>query len=409
MPDIKGKKILVGVSGGIAAYKAAELVRLFVKADAEVRVMMTQGAQAFVTPLTFQSLSQNPVATDTFDLSEEQTIGHITLADEAELVVLAPATAHLIARLAHGLADDVVTTVALARAPEGIPLLVAPAMNVNMWRHAATQQNMATLRARGMHFVGPDEGDLACGWVGAGRMAEPAEIFARAMGLLAGSGTDLSGVRILITAGPTHEPVDAVRFLGNRSSGKMGFALAERAQARGATVTLIVGPVALPTPPGVTRVDVQTAVEMQAAVEQAADGSDVIIMAAAVADYAPAEPAQGKLKKHTLGATPSLALRANPDILAGLGTRTFSRRPILVGFAAETESLVASAQKKLADKHCDLVVANDVSQAGAGFGSDTNRVVLVDHAHADELPLLPKREVADRILDVVRRLAKERA
>ncbi len=403
---LAGRNVLVGVSGGIAAYKAAELVRLFVRADAQVRVMMTRGAQAFVTPLTFQSLSQKPVATDTFDLSEELTIGHIALADAAELVILAPATAHLIARLAHGLADDVVTTVALARSPEARPLLVAPAMNVNMWRHAATQQNIATLKSRGAIVVGPDEGDLACGWVGAGRMAEPAEIFARAVELLGSA--DLAGVRITISAGPTHEPVDAVRFLGNRSSGKMGFALATRARSRGADVTLIAGPVALATPAGVRRIDVSTAAQMKQAVDEAAATSDVVIMAAAVADYAPQNPASGKLKKRSLGDGPAIALRANPDILAELGARIFARRPILVGFAAETEALVQSARQKLAEKKCDLVVANDVSEPDAGFGSDRNRVVLVDGMHDQELPLLPKSEVADRILDRVRTLAAAR-
>jgi phosphopantothenoylcysteine decarboxylase/phosphopantothenate--cysteine ligase len=389
---MKGRRILVGVTGGIAAYKAAELVRLFIKEEAEVRVMMTAAATKFVTPLTFQALSQHPVALDTFDLTQEATIGHIELADWAELLVIAPASADAIGRLALGLANDILTTVALACQA---PLLVAPAMNVNMWQHAAVQQNLATLVGRGAHTVGPGEGELACGWVGSGRMAEPAAIFEAAARLL--GRRDLEGLPVLVTAGPTWEAIDPARYVGNRSTGKMGFAVARAAALRGARVTLVAGPTSLATPAGVERVDVESAAEMREAVMARADSQAMIVKAAAVADYRPAEPSAQKLKKSSLGANPSLALTANPDILAELGARP--RRAILIGFAAETENVAENAQKKLREKHCDLVVANDVSEEGSGFGTDTNRVLLVAPGGVEELPRLSKDEVADRILD----------
>jgi phosphopantothenoylcysteine decarboxylase/phosphopantothenate--cysteine ligase len=396
MMTLSGRRIVLGVSGGIAAYKAAELVRLFVKAGAEVRVMMTEGARKFVQPLTFQALSQHPVAVDIFDLHEEATIGHIELADRAELLVIAPASADVIARLAHGLANDVVTTVALAcRAP----LLVAPAMNVNMWSHPATAANVALLRARGATIIGPGSGELACGWVGSGRMSEPPEIVAAAEGLL-GRARDLAGRAVLVTAGPTFEAIDPVRFVGNRSTGKMGFAIAEAAAARGAAVTLVAGPTALPTPGGVARVDVESARQMREAVMERAAAQAAIVMAAAVADYRPAEIAPTKLKKAALGEAPSIRLTQNPDILAELG-RMAAPRPLLVGFAAETDDVERRAVEKRAQKGCDLLVANDVSEEGSGFGTDTNRVLLVDGEGAAWLPRLTKREVADRILDRV--------
>jgi phosphopantothenoylcysteine decarboxylase / phosphopantothenate---cysteine ligase len=389
---MKGRRILVGVTGGIAAYKAAELVRLFVKAEAEVRVVMTPAATQFVAPLTFQALSQHPVALDTFDLTQEATVGHIELADWAELFVVAPASADAIGRLALGLANDIFTTVALACQA---PLLVAPAMNVNMWRHAAVQQNLATLTARGAHTVGPGEGELACGWVGSGRMAEPAEIFAAGEKLL--GRRDLDGMPVLVTAGPTWEAIDPARYVGNRSTGKMGFAVARAAAARGAKVTLVAGPTALSTPPGVERVDVESAAEMREAVMERADAQAVIVKAAAVADYRPTEAAPQKLKKSALGDSPSLQLTANPDILAELGARP--HRALLVGFAAETENVEENAQKKLREKRADLIVANDVSEEGSGFGTDTNRVLLVSQAGVERLPRLTKDEVANKIWD----------
>jgi phosphopantothenoylcysteine decarboxylase/phosphopantothenate--cysteine ligase len=394
--DLGGRRVVVGVAGGIAAYKAAELVRALVKAGAEVRVVMTEAAQRFITPLTMQALSQHPVATDTFDLTQEATIGHIQLADSAELLVIAPATADVIARLAHGLANDLLTTVALAcRAP----LLLAPAMNVNMWRHPATQENLKTLVGRGVHTVGPDAGELACGWIGEGRLIEPAEI-AAACGKLLG-GRDWSGRRVVVTAGPTFEPIDPVRFIGNRSTGKMGFAIAARAARRGAEVTLIAGPTSLPTPAGVRRVDVETARQMRQATLDAVEGAAMVVMTAAVADYRPSVEAPEKLKKAELGDAPSVALTKNPDILAELK----GRAPVVVGFAAETEDVERHAAEKLRQKGCDLIVANDVSEAGSGFGTDTNRVVLLARdGSIERLPLLNKDEVAERILDRARAL-----
>jgi phosphopantothenoylcysteine decarboxylase/phosphopantothenate--cysteine ligase len=343
-----------------------------------------------------QALSQHPVATDTFDLTHEATIGHIQLADSAELLVIAPATADVIARLAHGLANDLLTTVALAcRAP----LLLAPAMNVNMWRHPATQENLKTLVGRGVHTVGPDAGELACGWIGEGRLIEPAEI-AAACGKLLG-GRDWSGRRVVVTAGPTFEPIDPVRFIGNRSTGKMGFAIAARAARRGAEVTLIAGPTSLPTPAGVRRVDVETARQMRQATLDAVEGAAMVVMTAAVADYRPSVEAPEKLKKAELGDAPSVALTKNPDILAELK----GRAPVVVGFAAETEDVERHAAEKLRQKGCDLIVANDVSEAGSGFGTDTNRVVLLARdGSIERLPLLNKDEVAERILDRARAL-----
>jgi phosphopantothenoylcysteine decarboxylase/phosphopantothenate--cysteine ligase len=394
--SLGGRRIVVGVAGGIAAYKAAELVRALVKAGAEVRVVMTAAAQQFITPLTLQALSQHPVATDTFDLTQEATIGHIQLADRAELLVVAPATADVIARLAQGMANDMLTTVALAcRAP----LLLAPAMNVNMWRHPATQANLRTLVERGAHTVGPDAGELACGWIGEGRMIEPAEIAAACARLLGPQ--DWAGRRVVVTAGPTHEPLDPVRFLGNRSTGKMGFALAARAARRGAEVTLVAGPTSLPTPAGVTRVDVETALQMREATLRAVEGAAMVIMTAAVADYRPTQAAPQKLKKGALGDAPALTLTKNPDILAELK----GRAPVVVGFAAETEDVERHAQEKLQQKGCDLIVANDVSEAGSGFGTDTNRVVLLARdGSVERLPQLTKDEVADRVLDRARTL-----
>ena len=394
--ELDGRRIVVGVAGGIAAYKAAELVRALVKAGADVRVVMTEAAHKFITPLTLQALSQHPVATDTFDLTQEATIGHIQLADRAELLVIAPATADVIARLAHGLGNDLLTTVALAcRAP----LLLAPAMNVNMWRHPATQANLRTLVERGAHTVGPDAGELACGWVGEGRLIEAADIAAACVALL--GPRDWAGRRVLVTAGPTYEPIDPVRFLGNRSTGKMGFAIAARAARRGAEVTLVAGPTALPTPAGVVRVDVQTAQQMREATLARVDGAAMVVMTAAVADYRPAAAAPHKLKKDALGDAPVLALTKNPDILAELK----GRAPVIVGFAAETEEVERHAAEKLAQKGCDLIVANDVSEPGSGFGTETNRVVLLARdGSVERLPRLTKDEVADRILDRARAL-----
>ncbi len=396
---LRDRRITLGVCGGIAAYKAAELVRLLVKQGARVQVVMTAAAEHFITKLTLQALSGRPVGSGLFDLDEESEIGHIRIADESELLVIAPATANAIARLCAGLADDLLTTVALATKA---PLVLAPAMNVNMWRHPQTRENVAKLVARGALVVGPGEGDLACGWVGAGRMAEPPEIVEACVRALAPAARDLDGVAVLITAGPTHEPLDPVRYLGNRSSGKMGFAIARRAAARGARVTLVAGPVTLETPPGVERVDVESAREMRAAVLARADAARVVVMAAAVADFRPAVCSGTKIKKGE--AAPEIALARNPDILAELGAQRRERGggPILVGFAAETGDLERNAREKLREKGCDLLVANDVTQEGAGFAVDTNRVTLfAPDAASEAFPVLPKVAVAERILDRV--------
>lgn len=399
---LKGKRIVLGVAGGIAAYKAAELVRLFVKAEAEVHVVMTAGAREFVTPLTFQTLSGHRVGTELFDLGQESEIGHIKLADRADLVVVAPATADLIARHAAGMADDLLATVLLATKA---PVLLAPAMNVNMWEHPITQSNLTRLVSTGrVKVVGPGAGFLACRWTGPGRLAEPADIVEVAGRLLVEQ--DLAGKRVLVTAGPTREAIDPVRFLSNRSSGKMGYALARAAASRGAEVTLVSGPTSLAVPLGVEVLPVGSAHELGETTSVRAPGADVIIMAAAVADYRMETIAEGKLKKEQLGEKPSLGLTRNPDVLAELGrARREGRRPILVGFAAETEDLERRARAKLVTKGCDLVVANDVSEARAGFDVDTNRVVVVGPGEeVERVPLASKDEVAHRILDRIRRL-----
>ncbi|MCW5891851.1 MAG: bifunctional phosphopantothenoylcysteine decarboxylase/phosphopantothenate--cysteine ligase CoaBC [bacterium] len=384
---------MVALTGGIACYKACEVVRLLVQAGAETRVIMTAGAREFVTPLTLQTLSGHPVATDTFDLGQESQIGHIRLADEADVVLIAPATANAIAKATHGIADDLLGTVLLATRA---PVVVAPAMNVNMWEHPATRENVERLRARGVHVVGPGSGMLACGWEGAGRLAEPAAVVEAVHVAL--TPQDLAGEHVLVSAGPTREAVDPVRYLSNHSSGKMGFALARVARRRGATVTLVAGPTALPPPPGVTCVHVESAREMAEALDAAWPRATVLVMAAAVADYAPARPAAQKMKKADTALT--LPLARTRDILTSLAAR--KGRRIVVGFAAETQHLAAEARRKLRSKRLDLIVGNDVTAPGAGFGSDTNVVHLFDAAGGDvALPVLAKDEVAGRILDWV--------
>jgi phosphopantothenoylcysteine decarboxylase/phosphopantothenate--cysteine ligase len=390
---LDGKTVLLGMSGGIACYKACEIVRLLVARGARVPVVMTAGAQQFVTPLTLQTLSGQPVATDTWSLTQESEIGHIRLADGADAVLIAPATANVIGKLANGIGDDLLTTILLATRA---PLAIAPAMNVHMWEHAAVQENLARLRARGTQIVGPAVGSLACGYEGAGRLADPEDIVAEVMRLLAPQ--DLAGERILVSAGPTQEAIDPVRYLSNRSSGKMGYALARVAHRRGAEVTLVSGPAALPPPPGVKVVSVTSAREMARAVDAAYANATVVVMTAAVADYRPRHPLVRKLKKGPESL--QIELERNPDILAGLATR--KGRRLLVGFAAETHAVAAEARRKLASKRLDLIVANDVTAPGAGFGADTNLVRLLDAGGLDEtLPLLPKEEVAARILDWV--------
>jgi phosphopantothenoylcysteine decarboxylase / phosphopantothenate---cysteine ligase len=401
-PDLRGQRVLLGVSGGIAAYKTAELCRMLARCGARVRVMMTEAARRFVGEVTFAALSGGPVATELFDLGQEAQIGHIGLADSTQLMVLAPATADLMARMTSGMADDLVATVYLAYTG---PVLVAPAMNVHMWQHPATQNNVRTLRERGCRFVGPAEGEMACGHVGAGRMAEPEEILQAAGACV--TPQDLEGRAVLVTAGPTYEALDPVRFIGNRSSGKMGFALAAEAAARGARVTLVAGPSAIATPYGVARVDITSAREMASAVRERAAEQAAVLMAAAVADYRPAVPSSTKLKKDSLGPELAVTLQRTEDILAELGG--LSPRPYLVGFAAETGAdLDSVAPGKRLAKGCDVLVANDVTAAGAGFDVDTNRVTIYDAAGGrDEMPLLGKRKVAERIIDRLARALSE--
>jgi phosphopantothenoylcysteine decarboxylase/phosphopantothenate--cysteine ligase len=417
---LEGRRAVLGVGGGIAAYKAAEIVRLLAKPPeeggegaAEVRVVMTEAATRFVTPLTFQTLSGHPVGTTLWDLTAESEIGHVALAQRADLVVVAPATADLIGRYAGGLADDLLTTVLLATTA---PVAVAPAMNPAMWRHPAVEANVAVLRQRGVAVIDPVEGPLASRAevaAGPGRMAEPAAVVEALGDLLAPK--DLAGLPVLVTAGPTREALDPVRFLTNRSSGRMGCAIARAARRRGARVTLVAGPLEVPEPGGVEVVRVETAAEMAEAVLGRAADAAVVVMAAAVADYRPVRPEAQKVKKQAGQEGWQVELVRNLDILAELGRRRREgqgagrRGPVLVGFAAETADLVHHAREKLVAKGADLIVANDVTAPGSGFGAETNQVVLVSGAGGgagglDVRPLLPKSEVADAILDRVRDL-----
>ncbi len=382
--------VLVAVTGGIAAYKSCELVRLFQKGGYRVKVLMSEHATQFVTPTTFRALTREPVAVGTFDDAPGDPIHHISLAQEAALVVVAPATANIIAKMANGLADDLISTTLLAT---GAPILIAPAMNNGMWDAAATQENMKTLVSRGVHVVGPGSGYLACGDVASGRMSEPEEIYQAACELSAAGGL-LAGKRIVITAGPTHEPIDPVRFIGNRSSGKMGLALAEAALEQGAEVELILGPSNLVPPARAHVTRVQTAHEMHGAALRTFESSDAAICAAAVADYTPVRVADHKLKK-SHDPLESIELKETADILADLSRRKGNRA--VIGFAAETDDLLEHAAAKLKRKECDAIVANDVSRADSGFGSETNKAWWLTGNLVDELPTMGKRELAGEI------------
>jgi phosphopantothenoylcysteine decarboxylase / phosphopantothenate---cysteine ligase len=387
-------RVLLGVTGGIAAYKSCELLRMLVRAGHEVRVMVTESALAFVAEQALATLSGHRVRHRLLDPAEEAEISHIALADWAEVVAIAPATAHTLARLAHGMADDLVTTVCLATRA---PLVLAPAMNVNMYRHPATQENLAILTKRGAALVGPESGELACGWEGEGRLASLPEI-AGVIERAVGPG-DLRGEVVLVSAGPTAEPIDPVRVITNRSSGKMGFAIAQEAARRGAEVCLVSGPVALPTPHGVSRVDVETMSQMRDAVLECLPRATIVILAAAVGDYRAAEVAPRKIKRS--GDSLVLALVPNADIAAEIGAMKGSR--VLVGFAAETHDMALHALGKMQKKGCDLMVANDVSRSDIGFGADRNEVLLIGPRPEDRIPVesAPKLEVASRILDRV--------
>ncbi|SOC53614.1 phosphopantothenoylcysteine decarboxylase / phosphopantothenate--cysteine ligase [Chromohalobacter canadensis] len=406
MPTLFGKRVLLGISAGIAAYKSAQIARLLKKAGCDVRVVMTEGAQAFITPLTLQALTGEAVRTSLLDPEAEAGMGHIELARWAEVILVAPATADVMARLAHGHADDLLTTLCLASEAECV---MAPAMNQAMWAHPATQANVERLRGWGWRLLGPDGGEQACGDVGPGRMREPEALIA---GLAeAPAVRDAEALRVTITAGPTHEALDPVRYLSNHSSGKMGYALAGAWARRGAQVRLISGPVALATPTDVERVDVTSASEMLAAAEHAATESDIFIGCAAVADYRAETVAEHKLKKTDASETLTLTLVKNPDIVATIAAR--SPRPLVVGFAAETHDVERYARDKLARKGMDMIVANDVSQAGLGFGADDNAALLLwrdgDDTDSQALPPQPKTTLADAIIDRVLTLYAHRA
>jgi phosphopantothenoylcysteine decarboxylase/phosphopantothenate--cysteine ligase len=403
-PSLIGARLILGVTGSIAAYKAVGLLRLLRRESAQVRVVMTAGACRFVTPLTFEVLSGAHVATDLFEAHQEML--HLSLPEEADAVVIAPATANCLAKAALGLADDLLSTMLLTT---HCPVIVAPAMDGDMWRHPTVVEHVATLRRRGVLVVEPEEGPLASGHIGRGRLAEEQHILAAVQATVRPR-RDWSGRRVLISAGPTQEAIDPVRFISNRSSGKMGYALAEAARDRGAEVVLVSGPTALTPPGGIALLSVTTAEEMRKAVLSRLSWSDTVIMAAAVADFRPVRPSMQKLKKRHRPIT-GLELEPTEDILLELSARRTTQ--LLVGFAAETEDLLAHAREKLHAKDVDLLVANDVTAVASGFGSDSNRVILLDrNGQTEELPLLSKRDVADRILDrmltvpVVRRSGK---
>ena len=390
--------ILLGVTGGIAAYKACEVLRLFDKAGHRVRVVMTRTATEFVGPLTFETLSKAPVLTDAQPLGENGSILHIDYADQADVFVVAPCTANVIAKLAQGIADDALSTTALAFTG---PVLIAPAMNVNMWNSESVRANLDILRKRGIHVIEPSSGDLACGWVGGGRLAEPPGIVEAVLRVL-DLHKDLARLRIVISAGPTQEKIDPVRYISNRSSGKMGYAVAEAARSRGASVTLVSGPVALEAPEGVRLIRVESASEMKIAMDEAAAEADVIIMSAAVADYRVAAPVDRKIKKDSEEV--QIALIRNDDILAGLG-KTKRAGQVLVGFAAETNDVIAYASEKLRRKNADLFVANDVSRADIGFSADENEVhLLYADGRSVKVDKAPKKRIANAILDAVKAL-----
>ena len=392
-------RVCLGVTGGIGAYKAVEVARLLQQHGHDVRVVMTRAARRFVGPLTFEAITRHPVVINQFESGLNTSIEHIDLASNVDLLLIAPATANILGKLAHGIADDFLTSLFLATRA---PVVVAPSMNTNMWEHAVVRANVETLAARGVQFVEPGSGYLACGWVGTGRLAEPETIVAAAGRVLSPRQT-LSGRRVLVTAGPTYEDLDAVRFIGNRSSGRMGFALAAEARARGASVTLIAGPTTLQPPTVDEVIRVRSARDMRDAVVTRVADHDVVIMAAAVADFTSAGgPAPRKLER---GQPPALQLEPTPDILAELGrNRRGASRPLLVGFAAQAGPPADAAARKLAAKNVDLMVANDIAAPGSGFDVTTNQVVLVSADGAEPLPMLTKVEVAGIVLDRIERL-----
>lgn len=405
MSPLKDKKIVLGVSGGIAAYKACEILRRLMDQGAEVHVVLTPAAQKFITPLSFQALSGRAVHTDLFSLTEESEMGHIQLADQADLILIAPTTADLIGRVRAGLAGDLLCTILLA---SKAPVLFVPSMNVNMWEQAIVQENIQALSQRGYHFIEPETGYLACGWVGKGRLADVEQILAKTNELLLTNSNlkkkSLRDKRILINAGPTREYLDPVRFISNPSSGKMGFALATAAQARGAKVTLVTGPVNLATPKDIERINVTSANEMLLACEKYFSKSHIFIATAAVGDYRPEQTSNHKIKKQDQSL--NLTLTPNPDILQRLSTNKKNGQ-IVVGFAAETENLIQNAEAKRKKKNLDLIAVNDVSKKDIGFGSDQNQITLIDaNGKKTPLPILSKQEAANKVLDRVEELLK---
>ncbi|MBR0219232.1 MAG: bifunctional phosphopantothenoylcysteine decarboxylase/phosphopantothenate--cysteine ligase CoaBC [Clostridia bacterium] len=401
---LEGKNVVLGVTGGIAAYKACELTSRLRKAGAQVYVIMTKNACQFVAPLTFETLSNHPVVTDTFARPSTWEVEHIALAKRADVFVIAPATANILAKMAHGIADDMLSTTVLATRA---PVLAAPAMNTGMWENAATQENVKLLSARGVRFIGPEGGFLACGDTGAGRMSEPVQIF-DAIAETLNPRQDMQGLRVVVTAGPTVEKIDPVRYISNRSSGKMGYAIAEAAAKRGAEVTLVTGPTRLEIPQGAKAVSIQSTQDLLEAMTVHCPQADIVIQAAAPADFTPAVVADQKIKKQGDGDL-VLTLRQTPDVAAQVGKM---KRPgqTLVGFAAETNDVLQNAEGKLTKKNLDMIVANDVTAPGAGFDVDTNIVTFVTRNGMETLPCLPKRQVADELLDRVMNLreSKER-
>jgi phosphopantothenoylcysteine decarboxylase/phosphopantothenate--cysteine ligase len=400
---LQGKKIVLGVTGGIAVYKAVDLVSRLRKAGCEVRVVMTEHAQQFVTPLTFKEISGNAVATSMWNANQEFNVEHIALANWADVFLVAPATANILAKMACGIADDLLSTTLLAAQA---PIVVCPAMNTGMYQNPATQENIAKLQERGVTVMPPAVGHLACGTSGPGRLPEPQQIVEFMSAFFAGREGDLRGLRVLVTAAGTREPIDPVRYVGNRSSGKMGYAVAKMAAERGADVLLISGPSALAAPPNVRVVNVETTNEMLEACLVAYGDVDIVIKAAAVADYRPRDVADQKIKKKTDDAL-TVVMDKNPDILKTLGAK--KEQQVLVGFAAETQNLLANAREKVVKKNLDMIVANDVTAAGAGFNSDTNIVkFLFANGDVRELEQMPKVDVANRILDEAIRIRNER-
>lgn len=395
--ELTGKHIVLGITGGIAAYKSAEIVSRLRHLGADVHVIMTKNATEFITPLTLRTLAANPVVTDTFAEPEKWNVEHVTLAKLADIFVIAPATANILAKMANGIADDMLSTTVLATKA---PVLAAPAMNTGMWTAKATQHNVSVLKERGVLFSGPASGMLACGDEGAGRMSEPAEIVQKIQEILTRE-KDFEGKKLLVTAGSTRERLDPVRFLTNDSSGKMGFAIAEAARDRGAEVTLVKGSTTAPVPGGVTVIEIESARDLLDVMKKEAPKQDIVIQAAAVADYRPAVYAKTKIKKKD-GEPMVIELTENPDIAKTIGAKKKANQ-FFVGFAAETDHVAAHAQEKLVRKNLDMIVANDVTKPGAGFNSDTNIVTLITKDAAEALPIMSKRGVADAILDRIRR------